>query len=168
MCLVLFVSETLVRTHGNILLFFGCCWAFISVIGWACHWSASLHLLILLRHPLAKRSSHWARNTIINHTFAMCLGTWPKLILITAVCPILAQNGVLQILIIGDWTHEVIILGDQALICSISWLRLQLRLRYTLIILRFHVLRNDLIFWHVLFLGHLLTSVKSILVRSWT
>lgn len=166
MSLILLLSEGLVGTHRYVLFLFYCTRCLIPIV--AAHGSTSLscNLLCLLLHSLTKRSSNGASIAIVNHWFTMRLTGHPKLILISAVRPILWEYGVLQILVLCNRSHEVIVLWYDPLVRW--WLSLLLsQLRLALIgVLGLHILAYYLILWK-LFLGYLLllVAVESALVR---
>ena len=169
MGLIRFLSEWLVWAHCDVLfLFRSTCWL-ISIV--AAHWSISLRsrLFSLRLHALAKGPSDGASISIVNHWFSVGLARHAKLVLVPAVSTVLRQNRIFQILVLGNRTHEVVVLRNYALVWgSLSLLLGELRLALVVIVsvLRFHVLANYFVFGQLL-LRHLLllVPIKSRLVR---
>lgn len=152
--LILFLSKWLVRAHCHVLFLFACTrWLIVTT-----HWPASLSRDLLLLYALTKGSSNWPSISIVNHGLSMCLGGDAKLILVPAVSPVHVR--VLDVLVLGNWAHEVVVLRDYPLVRRLSLLLRELRLALVtrVAVLGLHVFAYYLVLRQLL-LGNLLMLV---------
>lgn len=155
MCLVLLLSKWLVRAHSHVLfLFRGPTWLIITA-----HRPTSLSWDFFLLHTLTKWASNGTPISIVNHGLSMRFWRNAKLVLIPAVGSILRNNGLL-----AHWLHEVVVLGDDALVDR-SLLLLELRL--AVICLRLHIFANNLVLGELFLWGlvTILVPVECAVVR---
>lgn len=143
MSLVLVLSKRLVRAHRYVLfLFGGARWLIITTHGPA---SLSRHFLLLSKWP-----SNRIGIAIVNHWLCMRLRWDAELVLVSWVSSVL---GDYWFLIVGDRTHEIVVLRD-----------------YPLVLRRLSLLLGELGLWLVGALGlHVLTDylvLRELLLRD--
>lgn len=108
-----------------------------------------------LAHSIIERAADWGV-IVIDHTLIVSFTGNPKLVLVISAVTriVLRNNRILEILIICDRSHKIVVLGDKSAILSSA--RTLSLLSYSCLwgilgwlVHTFHILCNYVIFWHL-------------------